>query len=912
MAKTDWQHADIVTHTDLNTLGQEINSNRSAIGNMSSVPTIAKDASGAISELYGSVLAGSAQLPVSLTTGVQVVNATRKSRLKVKGINGRTLVNLLGRAGNCESIAVWGVTNATRALDTSNFVLGSNGLKITNTASNGYASAGVYMKQNSHYLLIAEVKHGSGTYSQVNIAGSILTQTTSDSTKFITTYATGTWASASGGTGVNVRVYGASGSFGYFDAIRVYEITAAEKTYIDGLSIVAAQAYISAKYPYVDDTKHVNGVYIRNSGKNILPPLSEWEFVTPYGAVTGPYSMSVSSVDTTNRISYVRLPVVTGQVYTLQKKPGSTARVIAQKFDTNGQVAANVGGAVSVGQFTADASYSGYVAIRIDNGGEAGTFSIDEVMLSVGTTTQIPFEPQQTSYLYLPDVNLRSNVDGSVADQLYTDGDGKPRAVRRFRELALDGSLTWALSGDHTGNKRVYIPMQGHTPLTDTVTKYDGKILKRETANPLSVADTSFLEVGGYLYISIADADSGWGETTVPTSDDIKAYFAGWRYLERNAAGGVPFYKRWVPVGNTLITTTTTTTNTSTNSIVVASTSGFVIGDSIIVNGFTNTISNISGTTLTLGGTVNVAANDYVYKYTGLLTTVNPFIEESKVTPYRLIYQLAQSVDEPVAYEGEVMVYDGANQIEVGTGIVVREVSPNPKADSLYWYVNDASAGWEQSRLKYRTARFLSIYKNNRSDRGNWIIQASPGAVWVYGVERAKIPLVYYDQTATYNFTYEALDKQQIGIAPTTISAEYAPNIKEDVDDLTRAMVEVKADVSVLRNTKAQKQQPQWIAPTLINGWVNADFMNISGYLKDDFGNVRLRGRIKSGSIGSVVFYLPPGYRPSTDLYPACSSDNGTTLVASRIVVKSNGQVVVDIGSNTQFYLDGITFRAEQ
>ncbi|WP_338552884.1 hypothetical protein [Paenibacillus sp. KS-LC4] len=52
MAKTDWKFNDIVTETDMNELGQEVNEAKAELGDMESVPTEAKDAAGAIGELH--------------------------------------------------------------------------------------------------------------------------------------------------------------------------------------------------------------------------------------------------------------------------------------------------------------------------------------------------------------------------------------------------------------------------------------------------------------------------------------------------------------------------------------------------------------------------------------------------------------------------------------------------------------------------------------------------------------------------------------------------------------------------------------------------------------------------------------------------------------------------------------------
>ena len=62
-----------------------------------------------------------------------------------------------------------------------------------------------------------------------------------------------------------------------------------------------------------------------------------------------------------------------------------------------------------------------------------------------------------------------------------------------------------------------------------------------------------------------------------------------------------------------------------------------------------------------------------------------------------------------------------------------------------------------------------------------------------------------------------------------------------------------------------QVSQPEaFIAPTLLNSWVNFDVAinNSAGYYKDAFGIVHLRGLVKTGTVGLAIFALPVGYRP--------------------------------------------------
>ena len=71
---------------------------------------------------------------------------------------------------------------------------------------------------------------------------------------------------------------------------------------------------------------------------------------------------------------------------------------------------------------------------------------------------------------------------------------------------------------------------------------------------------------------------------------------------------------------------------------------------------------------------------------------------------------------------------------------------------------------------------------------------------------------------------------------------------------------------------------------------------------------MHLRGLIKGGivSFNSPVFTLPADYRPAAqELFSTLANSQ-----AARVDVKSNGQVVVVLGTNQWVNLDGLSFRA--
>lgn len=91
------------------------------------------------------------------------------------------------------------------------------------------------------------------------------------------------------------------------------------------------------------------------------------------------------------------------------------------------------------------------------------------------------------------------------------------------------------------------------------------------------------------------------------------------------------------------------------------------------------------------------------------------------------------------------------------------------------------------------------------------------------------------------------------------------------------------------------------------NSWANyGSGWGEASYWKDPLGFVHLRGLIKSGTVGSHAFTLPPGFRPITnETYPTIS--NGAV---GRVDVLTDGQVEpVSPSNNTYVSLAGIYFR---
>jgi hypothetical protein len=102
--------------------------------------------------------------------------------------------------------------------------------------------------------------------------------------------------------------------------------------------------------------------------------------------------------------------------------------------------------------------------------------------------------------------------------------------------------------------------------------------------------------------------------------------------------------------------------------------------------------------------------------------------------------------------------------------------------------------------------------------------------------------------------------------------------------------------------------------PAFKNGWVNFDAAGAGARdarFYRDHRRVYLEGVIKSGTINTPAFTLPPGFLPAENqpagaqiILPAVSN-----AAFGALFIANNGDVQPAIGSNVYFSLDGISFR---
>jgi len=122
---------------------------------------------------------------------------------------------------------------------------------------------------------------------------------------------------------------------------------------------------------------------------------------------------------------------------------------------------------------------------------------------------------------------------------------------------------------------------------------------------------------------------------------------------------------------------------------------------------------------------------------------------------------------------------------------------------------------------------------------------------------------------------------------------------------------DISTTYTTLNNMYYPSSYTNWSPLPLKAGWIRySTTFSDPQYTKGSDGIVTLKGLVKSGTAtqGTVIATLPAGYRPAqSKIYPVTQNWN-----LGRVDIKSNGDIVLQIGSSSWTSLDGINFKAEQ
>jgi hypothetical protein len=603
---------------------------------------------------------------VILSAGQQILNATKNARLQGLKVQGRSLINRQINGGfndsNADGIAdSWSPALAGASATVVNGKY-SKAQRITSTVNDTLdhrylVGVNLQLYANKKYIALVDFENDGTTQGAFRFGSPADATSTTNTTMYIKKAPTIDETSYL--ILFNQKAKGAVG-WVQFEGARIYEISDADYAAIDSMT----SEQVAQRWPYVPPgINGVDGLYVRRYGRNLLPPFTDkaWSF-NPNAKANGPYQSVLTATAEWQAISCA-VPVMPGKTYYLSIE-GITANsgAVGSYLDSNkkNDLAVLSGGWIQNQPLTVPEGYY-YILINLASN-QIGTYNFNNPQLELGSVAT-PFQPREDSLIAFGGVELHANpTDGNEPDIL-REVNGRYEVTRLWRKSNLVGDWSWLFDTNYTGFKRVRVilPTSSGINASERVTKYNGYPLY-PSAGVYSAADQSTL-YNGVLYITIAITDSGWGDSYTPTSDEIKAYFNGWRMY--NGASGVA----------------------------------------------TNPYNGTAGQTK--GWVEILSAGNPV----GVLPTTIP----SGWTPYQLLYRLATPTTETVQEDGSLSLLEGENFIEVGCGYVSREPArpkKNALSDVYYIGLNDAGNGGDSS-LKKRASEIKQVFKNGLPDFWN-------------------------------------------------------------------------------------------------------------------------------------------------------------------------------------------------
>lgn len=601
----------------------------------------------------------------------------------------------------------------------------------------------------------------------------------------------------------------------------------------------------------------VENPFVIGYGENLLPPFHMWDVVHSNSKLVGPYELSQITTTAGNEYNYCTIPAVENTFYSLQVvNTGAANRNLIQALDENKT------------QITVT-----------ESGG-------NEIAEGDSTNNRWIKTPAGTKYVrvYLYPVPGVGNSSTFKNPMLVIGSESKPFKPQRKSMIAFQTEL-------HAN------PSDGSDP--DVLFEKEGQYYKLAKWRKVILDGTLNWRMAGTV---IAGAKA-------LAIDGFSALFGGNSAIQQEVATKYNGAKLTVQ---------------KTGEFAAGDRINYSSGNGVLYLSVPNTDSgwgeNYTPTADEIkayfNGWKKDSANnryvDFVNPDYWVTDVVRAASEESQCfrlgvyKPYQLLYRLAKEVVEPVPYEGSLVLPEGKSVVEVGTGIVVREGTV-PAVGSTSAGIN--IIGTVSSPLKSKVSKILSIYRNGANDPRWTVVDRTDGSA--YGLQRAAIDISLYSANDSYSVTYIKLDKSPI----QPIKGVVADNEKAQISDLTAAVAEALQQVSVAKKNYEEKEVTGWITPTLLNGW--ATYNQAPSYLKDRFGFVHLKGRVSSGATtsGTVIFALPPGFRPGelrkfiVAVYPG----SGSTSSGALNINYADGTITVDyLPGNGWVSLDNIVFLAEK
>jgi hypothetical protein len=312
--------------------------------------------------------------------------------------------------------------------------------------------------------------------------------------------------------------------------IPLYEVTKEE---YDKILVIWNENEVIRRYPAVEGVQHVQNPYIMAEGGTLVPPFTDSEWSMNQKAVIES-SYKVKLVDAVNgdQIRY-KMKVIPNTNYAISAKLTSDSdnfRLYVGPSSTgyNGQLA-QLSKSSQNTTFNSGNNTDLFVVLHAS---APGTYTWEDIMLTLGDTPK-PFEPKNPSYLF---ADVKVGKIESFKDTLF-EQDGK-MMIRKVieKDVVLDGSLPWTVGTDYIGYKEARLAVTGAVQDRCVVSKYNGTILRSEV-NATSGDSQSINSTTNILYIRLWDYETGFSDTYIPTAEELKAHFNGWKVKVADSNG---------------------------------------------------------------------------------------------------------------------------------------------------------------------------------------------------------------------------------------------------------------------------------------------------------------------------------------------------------------------------------------
>lgn len=513
--------------------------------------------------------------------------------------------------------------------------------------------------------------------------------------------------------------------------IPLYEVT---KEQYDAALVTWNEAEIVRRYPVVESVQHIQNPFFIAEGDNLLIPFPEWGYhVSLKPTFDDPYTVTVESTGS-YQVFATSVPCFPNTKYGFfmevnQAISGNGSREI-RVYDANGNSLAvyysdNI-------EFTTPANAS-YITVRLGSGSNTGISvnKFSKPILSIGSVK--PFVPRNPSYLY---TEAKLGAIGTAKDILF-EQDGKMLLRKAIeKDVLLDGSQSWSVNSDKAGYKIMQLsgnPFPNPDVSKHLITKYDGKIIKfgADTYG----ADYYSANTSGYLWISVANAESGFTETYRPVPEEVKAYFNGWK-VKTVDANNKP-------------------------------------------TAWTSIVDGTDAPTQTLA---YVSAN----KATGYI-------------PYKISYVMATPVVSEVKSEGSITVNGNTQIELGSGIVIREKATPTPVSSGTFYTINQESTVASLLKNKvgkfialYKNSIPETIFPISVANSG-WYRENT----YANGAERLTIRKELFDTTAEYYVTYIVMSRTQFTTNPLVATGTFANNIRTALEDNIKATEDNKREISV-------------------------------------------------------------------------------------------------------------------